>query len=83
VVDSAHSWKQRLTTAEAADYLGASVATLRAWRLKGADDPSQGPRFIRLSQTLVVYDLGELDRWLNSKLVATVTALTVGAPPAE
>ena len=73
MADSVHSWKRRLNTAETADYLGISVATVRAWRLRGRDDPNAGPTFVRLSPTMIVYDISELDRWLDSKRAATLT----------
>jgi predicted DNA-binding transcriptional regulator AlpA len=71
MTDSAHSWKQRLNSAEAASYLGVSVATVRAWRLRGPDDPNPGPHFIRLSGSMVVYDLSALDEYLARKRAAT------------
>jgi hypothetical protein len=82
MAESLHSWKRRLNTAEAAAYLGVSVATVRAWRLRGPADPNAGPPFIRLSPTLVVYDIPELDRYLDSKRAATLTALTSSVPTA-
>jgi hypothetical protein len=73
-----HSWKRRLRTAEAADYLGCTIATLRSWRLRGSDDPNPGPPFIRLSPTLIVYDLDALDEYLAQKRAATFTAAQPG-----
>jgi predicted DNA-binding transcriptional regulator AlpA len=76
------NWKRRLNTAEAAAYLGVTVATLRAWRLRGVDDPNTGPRFIRISPTLVVYDTADLDAYLTEKRAATERGLRASAPPA-
>ena len=71
MANSAHSWKRRLNTSEAASYMGVTVSTLRAWRLRGPDDPNTGPRFIRLSPTLVVYDVSELDAFIARKRATT------------
>jgi hypothetical protein len=73
------AWKRRLNTAEAAAYLGVKVATLRAWRLRGTDDPNTGPRFIRISPTLVVYDCTDLDEYLAEKRDATERGLRASA----
>lgn len=79
MVDSAHSWKRRLKTRDAADYIGCEPATLRAWRLRGRDDPDPGPEFIRLSPSLVVYDIEALDRFLAEKRVATASSAATPA----
>jgi predicted DNA-binding transcriptional regulator AlpA len=56
-----------LTTRDAARYLGLSVSLLRKYRLMGPDDPgTHGPKFIRISQQLIVYDIKELDAWVES-----------------
>jgi predicted DNA-binding transcriptional regulator AlpA len=61
-----------LRTPAAAQYLGLSPKTLQAWRLRGADDPgAKGPRYIRISDSCVVYERAELDAWLNAKRAAT------------
>ena len=67
-----HSWKKRhLKTPQAADYLGCEAATLRAWRLRGPDDPNPGPPYIRISPSLVVYSVDDLDAFLAQKRAAT------------
>lgn len=86
MVPSAHSWKQPagqrcLNTRAAAAYLGVTVAAMRAWRLRGPDDRNAGPSFIRLSATLVVYDIGDLDAFLARKRAATAADFHT-APPA-
>jgi predicted DNA-binding transcriptional regulator AlpA len=43
-----------------ADYLGAQVATVEGWRVKGV-----GPRYIKV-QRLVRYRTKDVDQWLNS-----------------
>ena len=61
----------RLSTAQAANHLGVSPATMRSWRLRGPDDPNPGPKYIRLSPSLVVYDVADLDAFLATKRAAT------------
>jgi hypothetical protein len=40
---------------------------MRKMRLRAPDDPGpRGPQYIRLSPSLIVYGLAELDRWLES-----------------
>lgn len=59
--------RRTVRTADAAKYLGVSQSLLRKMRIRGSDDPlGPGPRFIRLSPSLVVYELAELDLWLES-----------------
>lgn len=65
----------RLSTREAARYLGVGASTLEHWRCQGG-----GPRFHRLSARRVVYDTAELDRFLASTLRASTSE---EAPPAE
>jgi hypothetical protein len=61
-----------LNTGEAARYLGISPRTLQDWRLRGSDDPGErGPRFVTATPRLVLYEVQELDRWLDEKLAAT------------
>lgn len=50
----------RMTTREAASYLGFAEATLKKWRLLG-----RGPVFRRAGET-VWYRRAELDAWLES-----------------
>ena len=78
MADSAHSWKRRLKTAEAADYIGCTPATLRAWRLRGPDDPNPGPPYIKLSPSLVVYDVEALDSFLEQKRASTSNSPRIG-----
>lgn len=61
--------RRALRTADAARYLGCSASLLRKMRARGADDPlGAGPAFIRLSPTLIVYQIAELDLWLEAHL---------------
>jgi hypothetical protein len=55
-------------TVPAAVYVGISPSHLRKLRLKGPDDPGEkGPRFIRVSPYLILYEYSELDRWLDER----------------
>jgi hypothetical protein len=59
--------RRALRTTEAARYLGISASLLRKMRLRGPDDPLKpGPAYIRLSPSLIVYEIGALDAWLDS-----------------
>ena len=55
-----------LPTADAARYLGVSVSLLRKMRSRAPEDPlGPGPAFIKLSRSLIVYPIAELDAWLD------------------
>lgn len=71
-----------LNTRAAAAYLGVTVALMRAWRLRGPDDRNAGPSFIRLSQSLVVYEIDKLDAFLERKQLATQAEVRQSAAPA-
>ncbi|MGH8229716.1 MAG: helix-turn-helix transcriptional regulator [Steroidobacteraceae bacterium] len=63
--------RRALRTTDAAQYLGISASLLRKMRLRAPDDPSdQGPVPIKLSPALIVYDIAELDRWLDAHRAA-------------
>jgi predicted DNA-binding transcriptional regulator AlpA len=58
--------RRALRTTDAARYLGVSASLLRKMRLRGPDDPSDaGPPFIKLSSSLIVYEIVALDQWLE------------------
>lgn len=58
--------RRALRTTEAARYLGVSASLLRKMRARGKDDPlGTGPAFIKLSSSLVVYQIAALDAWLD------------------
>jgi predicted DNA-binding transcriptional regulator AlpA len=60
--------RRALRTAEAAAYIGVSTSLMRKFRMRGPDDPlGTGPNYIRLSPSLIVYELAALDRWLDEK----------------
>jgi excisionase family DNA binding protein len=54
---------QALTEHEVARQLGLSVATLRAWRLKG-----KGPRFVRFGRA-VRYLAADVERFVEASVV--------------
>ncbi|QVI29928.1 helix-turn-helix domain-containing protein [Mycolicibacterium neoaurum] len=57
---------ERLTTAQAAAYLGKPEATLRWWRHRDI-----GPRSYLIGRG-VVYDRADLDQWLADQKAATM-----------
>ena len=58
--------RRALRTVEAARYIGISPSLLRKMRLRGPEDPlDSGPPYIRLSPSLIVYDIANLDAWLD------------------
>jgi predicted DNA-binding transcriptional regulator AlpA len=56
---------KRLNAQDAADYVGVSKSTLEKLRTAGG-----GPRYIKLSKK-VLYDVEDLDRWLESRKQAS------------
>ena len=68
--------RRALRTTDAANYLGVSASLLRKMRSRGSADPlGLGPKFIKLSPSLIVYQISELDAWLESR------ARIMGAQP--
>jgi hypothetical protein len=53
-----------LTTEEVARLLRVDPSSVRRWR---ADQPPQGPPFIRLSERVVLYDATDLQAWLDAR----------------
>lgn len=52
----------------AAKRYGVSASTLAQWRGRG-----EGPRFVKMSPTVVVYDVDEFDRWMAERSVSSTT----------
>ena len=69
---SAYATTDRLTTQQAADYLGMSKSTLEKLRVKGG-----GPRFIKRGRS-VVYLVAHLDAWDEANTRASTS--DVGRP---
>ncbi|SHN36287.1 helix-turn-helix transcriptional regulator [Actinacidiphila paucisporea] len=53
-----------LTTEEVARLLRVDPSSVRRWR---AEQPPQGPPFIRLSERVVLYDATDLQAWLDTR----------------
>lgn len=59
--------RRALRTTDAARYLGVSASLLRKMRARGPADPlGLGPAYIRLSPSLIVYEIAALDTWLDA-----------------
>ena len=66
-MSSISSPRRALKPPEAARYVGLSASLLRKMRARGPDDPGdRGPAYIRVAPTIVVYEIAELDRWLDA-----------------
>ncbi len=60
--------RRALKTTDAACYLGISPSLLRKMRGRSSADPlGAGPPYIRLSPSLIVYEIAELDGWLDAR----------------
>lgn len=57
----------RMTTAQAADYLGLKVSTLESWRSEARDD---APPYMKLGGR-VFYRQSTLDEWIEKNTVET------------
>ena len=58
--------RRALRTTDAARYLGISPSLLRKMRARGPDDPlGLGPEYVRLSPSLIIYEIAMLDAWLE------------------
>ena len=67
--------RRALRTTDAARYLGISPSLLRKMRLRGPADPlGSGPAYIRLSPSLIVYEISALDAWLDARALRADTA---------
>jgi hypothetical protein len=66
--DEYSSWPEHLRPRAAARYLAVSKAFLDQARVNGT-----GPRFARISRTLVLYRKADLDDWLRSHLALSTS----------
>jgi hypothetical protein len=65
--------RRTLRTGDAARYLGLSGALLRKYRKMGPGDPGvHGPAFIKISASIVLYEIAALDDWLDSRRLAAL-----------
>ena len=55
---------RRVTSAEAAEYLGYKPQTLALWRHKGI-----GPRYYKINGGRVLYRMSDLERWMEARAV--------------
>ncbi|MCG7996255.1 MAG: helix-turn-helix domain-containing protein [Candidatus Thiodiazotropha taylori] len=62
-----------LTESEAADIIGFSRNTLRAWRVTGRHHTSPPPRFVKCGRA-VRYRYSELLEWIGQQSVALTTS---------
>lgn len=58
----------RLRTPAAADYVGLSASTLEKLRLRG-----DGPVYSKAGRKICVYDISDLDAWLNARRRASTS----------
>lgn len=60
--------RKALKTMNAAAYVDVSPSLLRKMRRRRSPDDGQrpGPRYIRISRTLILYEIADLDSWLAS-----------------
>lgn len=80
---------QALKCARAAAYLGLSPSLLKKMRKRRPGDPlDQGPAFIKVSRSCVIYPRSALDEWLAKSLERTKalsagpsTSLVTAPPP--
>ena len=77
--DEAQALPRRLSSREAADYLGFAEPTLRNSRLSGTLAGVPAPAFIKIGAKTVRYRRGALDAWLAQFAERTASA----APSAE
>jgi len=64
--------RRTLRTTDAARYLGVSPSLLRKMRARGPTDPlGLGPSYIRLSPSLIVYEIVALDAWIDARAATT------------
>ena len=57
--------KAALSAAEAAEYIGFRVSTMRRWRAEGV-----GPNYVQHGSS-IVYRVKDLDAWLRAHLVSS------------
>lgn len=58
----------KLRPPAAADYLGLSASTLAKMRVRG-----DGPPYSKAGSRIVVYDINDLDQWLDARKVRSTS----------
>lgn len=71
-IDSTKSLDRLLTETEAAEVLGFSKNTLRAWRVTGRPRGHKPPSFIKCGRS-VRYRLSQLEEWMGAQPSHTST----------
>ncbi|MCG8095033.1 MAG: helix-turn-helix domain-containing protein [Candidatus Thiodiazotropha endolucinida] len=72
-INNLDSSDRLLTESEAADIIGFSRNTLRAWRVTGRHHTSPPPRFLKCGRA-VRYRYSELLDWIGQQSVALTTS---------
>ncbi len=56
------TYSKKLRPKEAAAFVGLATSTMAKMRLRG-----DGPRYAKLGKRAVVYDFGDLERWVDEQ----------------
>ena len=62
-----------ITEAAAADYLGISIRTIQAWRMRGG-----GPIFVKLGKS-VRYRPSDIQAWIEAHLASSTSEVEAGS----
>ena len=71
-------WPENMRPKLAAEYLGTSKGWLDQGRCYGT-----GPKFVRLSRTMVIYRKADLDEWLAARVVSSTSEADQAAEEAS
>ncbi|WP_084404752.1 helix-turn-helix domain-containing protein [Pseudovibrio sp. Ad13] len=62
-----------ITEAAAADYLGISIRTIQAWRVRGG-----GPSYVKMGKS-VRYRPSDIQNWIESHLTSSTSEVGAGS----
>lgn len=62
--------KRTLTPHEVAEYYSIAVGTLANWRCR-----KHGPKYHKLGSRKILYDIEEIERWIQDHTVLTINSL--------
>jgi hypothetical protein len=83
ILNEARGPRRALRTMAAATYLGVSASLLRKFRAMGPDDPgTHGPAYIKISSSIVLYEISALDAWLDARRTLPVPLVPTAQPSA-